>query len=191
MEIEKIKLNDLDEYHMLRHFDKIDLSKINNFKSLGFNPTEIKKQLNLSGSRFFAEFASDISTLLLFTNKYGFETIEGLNGNILLSISVPKTDYPFGIGTLAIVPISELTKSQKSEIYFQLNRGAHLPHLKVLEYPKTATYTVVIKKKLDDYHFITAFPGEPGMPIPFEGMDQNLHEKCLEYWSNHVFLIKI
>ena len=46
MEIEKIKLNDLDEYHMLRHFDKIDLSKINNFKSLGFSPNDIEKQLN-------------------------------------------------------------------------------------------------------------------------------------------------
>jgi hypothetical protein len=190
VEIEKLKYCALDQFHMLRHFEIIDPVRIEKIIHMGFDANQIDEQLNLLGSRFFAEFATDIPTILVLTTKYGYATVEGLNGNIVLSISVPKTDFPFGIGSNAVVAISELTNIQKSEIYFQLNRGAHLLHLKVLEYPKTSTYTVVIKKKLDEYHFITAFPGEPGMPIPNEGMDQNLHQKCLEYWSNHVFLIK-
>ena len=190
MEIEKIEFRSEDQFHMIRHFENIDSNKIDYFFKLGYKIKEINEQLNMSGSRFCQDFAQDIPSLLKITADYGYQTIIGLNGNLTLSVNIPKIDFPQGIGTLTVIPITELSNKQENKIFFKLNRGTYLPHLHVKEYPKTYSYSLIINKNEDKFYFITAFPGEAGMPIPNVKMEENLYNNCQSFWRNHVFLLK-
>jgi hypothetical protein len=64
-------------------------------------------------------------------------------------------------------------------------------HLKVDQLPPTNTFVLILKPDGDTYRFITAFPGDEGMPLPYETLPEDLRKACKAYWDKHVFLDKI
>jgi hypothetical protein len=77
---------------------------------------------------------------------------------------------------------------RKSTIFIKNNRGIPLKHLQVDQLPVTNTFVIILKPEVDRFQFITAFPGEAAMPLPFDSLDPKFKEMCQKYWNGHVFL---
>lgn len=190
MENEKIVFSIQNDFHMLRHFEGISDGLRQQLILSGKSNESIERELTEPGSRFFSNFATDITTLLqrVFSGTYDKEF--GGNGNVLLNGKSDAKEFPNGIGTLSVVPIESIPVESLTKVYYQVNRGVSLKHLKVHKLPSTNEYTVIIKPTDDKPLFITAFPGPPAMPLPVDTMEKKLFASCKNFWDSHVFLVK-
>lgn len=190
MENEKIVFSIQNDFHMLRHFEGISDELRQQLILSGKSNGSIERELTEPGSRFFSNFAIDITSLLnrLFSETHDEEM--GGNGNILLKGKADAKEFPNGIGTLSVVPIKSIPVESLTKVYYQVNRGVSLKHLKVEKLPITNEYTVILKPNDDKPLFVTAFPGPPAMPLPVDTMEKNLFESCKTFWESHVFLVK-
>lgn len=190
MEIGAIQFDFHTQYHMIRHFEQVDEQLCKDLELAGYYLESINKELNVPGSRFNRAFAYNIQTLLSQMKLHGFKESKGLNGNVILVCTVSPIHFADGIGSKAVVAKKELSAEQQVGIFLKENRNTLLAHLHVGSFPKTNTFCVILKKKGTVYHFITAFPGEPAMPLPDEKMDGYLFNKYKAFWDEHVFLVK-
>ena len=174
---------------MLRHFETVNSELKDKFIGEGFSTEQIENELSLVGSKFDVEFATDISVLLNRCNQYSNKESIGENGNLIIECSVPKDDFPDGIGTQAVIPIQDIPESKRRFIFTQKNREVELLHYKVDDFPKTNLFTIILKPIKEKFLFISAFPGAPAMPIPIISMNLALYTSCKKYWDTHVFLI--
>jgi len=188
MEIESIKYDLYTQFHMLRHFERVDENLRLELSLIGYSLEMVNKEFTQIGSRFSNKFATDIESLLKQMELYGYQETKGLNGNLILVCTTPNADYVDGIGAMAVVPIKALSPKQQAEIIYKENRNVPLAHLQVESLPLTNTFCIVLKKKSGAYLFITAFPGEPAMPLPDERMDNYIYNQAKAYWDAHVFL---
>ena len=190
MEINEILYGIDSQYHMLRHFESSSNELIKELINLGYTTKQIERELREPGSRFSRSFATDIPTLLEMVFINGFSTQIGSNGNIILNGSVIEKDYVSGIGTKSVVSVKDLGDLERIRIFIKKNRGVDLLHLEVDVLPSTLEFTIILKKVSSGYVFITAFPGEPAMPLPDIKMENSLFDQCRRYWDDHVFLVK-
>jgi hypothetical protein len=188
MEINDIKYGLETQFHMLRHVEFISKQFMNELQSAGYSCSQIEKELAEPGSRFSRSFAENIPQLLEKIFKYGFVERKGSNGNLILNGFAPKIDFLAGIGTKSVISINDLSYQQQQKIVIKNNRGVDLLHLELDTLPSTLEYTVILKPVEDGYIFITAFPGDPAMPLPNPAMSQDLFDECKLYWEGHVFL---
>ena len=191
MKLDKLDYNIHSEFHMLRHFECVNEDKIHLFEKAGYSCAEITHEMQEPGSRFFSDFANDIDSLLKKIFGLVFNKTIAFNGKINLLATADKNKYPLGIGTTAILSLKEIPENLKDEIYYEMNRGQKLLHLKVNEFPTTNNYTIIIDEQHGQYNFISAFPGEPAMPLADDKMNEKLYQKAKQYWEEHVFLVKI
>ena len=189
MENEKIIYTLQNEFHMLRHFEGISDELREQLLISGKTQESIDHELTEPGSRFYSNFAPDITTLLqrLFSDVYVEEL--GGNGNIVLKGEANTSAFPNGIGTLSVVPLESIPIEHRDRIYYQVNRGVALKHIKVDKLPSTHLYSVITRPIEAKRQFITAFPGPPAMPLPSNAMEKNLFASCKSYWDSHVFLV--
>lgn len=190
MENEKIVFSIQNNFHMLRHFEGISDELRQQLLLSGKSNESIERELNEPGSRFFTNFATDITTLLQRVISGTYDEELGGNGNILLKGKADTKEFLNGIGTLSVVPIENIPVESFGKVYYQVNRGISLRHLKVDKLPITHEYTVILKPTDDKPLFITAFPGPPAMPLPMDTMEKKLFESCKSFWDSHVFLVK-
>ena len=54
----------------------------------------------------------------------------------------------------------------------------------------TDRFCVVAKPNGNQFDLITAFPGRPAPPFPFDGQDENQKKESTEFWARHVLLKK-
>ncbi len=188
--ISSIQFNIQSEFHMLRHFETIDKATQEELLSNGYALSQIQQELSLTGSKFFSHFANDIKELLEKVLQHPYQKTTGINGNHIIESGLPKTEYPNGIGTKAVVTLDEITKDQHAQIFYEKNRGFPLAHLLVDNLPITNHFTLILKSIPEGYAFITAFSGESAMPIPDYKMTNAQFEACKKYWELHLFLKK-
>ena len=182
MEKNQIHISIEAEFHMLRHFESFSEDSLNRIRS-AFNNAQIEAEIAQAGSRFYSIFANDIYSLLnqLFAKQ--FNEILGLNGNLVLTANA---DLP--IGEHGVVALANLSADEKSRVNLQSNRGLQLMHLAVEQLPSTNVFCVVLKQAGAVYQFVTAFPGDEGMPLPHETLPEDYRKQCKDYWDKHVFL---
>jgi hypothetical protein len=190
LESKNIKYRIDNAFHMLRHFGGMDEQLQANLLRAGHVEKNIQAALTLPGSRFFSEFASDIPGLLNRVFHYPFVLLETEDRNIQLNGHVPPTDFPNGIGTRAVLPVDELTASQRAGIFIRKNRGLDLLHLEVDKIPPTWEFTLVLRPTQQGHVFITAFPGSPAMPLPQHRFSRKKQEEYRAFWDMHVFLVE-
>lgn len=183
MEIEKIVFSSETEFHMLRHFEKLNTEQLTYFISKGYDIKSIQEQLDLPGSKFFPAFAENVSTILQKIKKWDYVVIESSKDRIVVRVKTPES-----VGSLAVIPIANLSELEFKAIYKKNNRGTELFHLVVDELPVTHVITLILKPSNDYLQLITAFPGEAGTPIPNKKMDIESFNHSKKYWSEHVFL---
>lgn len=175
---------------MLRHFEGVDEDLRANLLKAGHVERTIQGALTLPGSRFFADFASDIPGLLNQTFQYPFVVLETGDRNIQLNGQVSRTDFPDGIGTRGVVHVDELSATERASIFICKNRGLDLLHLRVDKIPPTWEFTLVLRPTQQGHVFITAFPGPPAMPLPQHRLGRKRQEECKAFWDAHVFLVE-
>ena len=175
---------------MLRHFEGVDEQLQSNLLRAGHVEKTIQAALTLPGSRFFSQFASDIPGLLNRVFNYPFMMLETGDRNIQLNGKVSPTDFPDGIGTRAVMPVDELSASERAGIFLQKNRGLDLLHLQVDKIPPTWEFTLVLRPTQQGHVFITAFPGPPALPLPQHRFSRKRHDECKAFWDTHVFLVE-
>ena len=186
MEKEKIKFGIESIFHMIRHFERANHMDIAKLKSARYLDLQIEEENKRHGSKFFFSYATSINDLLDKIKSEKFEVFIGDNDNVQLLFTTDNT-----IGTESVVDFNLLSEEDKSNIYLIENRGYNLNHLNVTELPYTKKWIMILKpKKNDTYLFITAFPGEFALPIPIPEMNKNLKQKCINFWNNHLFLVK-
>jgi len=130
LEPTNIKYRIDNAFHMLRHFEGMDEQLQANLLRAGHVEKNIQAELTLPGSRFFANFASDIPGLLNRICLYPFVILETGDRNIQLNGQVSSADFPKGIGTKAVLHVDELSASQRAAIFLRKNRGLDLLHLR-------------------------------------------------------------
>jgi hypothetical protein len=186
MEKEKIKFGIDSIFHMIRHFEHANQNDIAKLKSAGYSDLLIEEENLRPGSKFFFSYATSIDNLLDKLKFDKFQIIKSDNKKIQLLFTEENP-----IGTNVVVKFDFLSEQQKRKVYLNENRGYDIKHLEVTDIPITNNWTMVLMpQKNNTYHFITAFPGEISMPIPLSGMSKELKDKCINYWDNHIFLIK-
>lgn len=190
MEKEDLVIPQSSHFHMLRHFSSVTYEQIDKFKSEGITKATIDIEMSRPGSRFFAQFSSNIEQLINALFMYDFTSSTGENGNLILHCTVPTRDFPNGIGSKGVVALDQFTSLERDLVYEDTNRGVALLHLKVDKLPFCNEYTVILLPRDTHYIFITAFPGKPAMPLPDRSMNKFLFDKCKQFWSNHVFLVQ-
>ena len=188
IEIDTIQFNIQSEFHMLRHFEKVDDGVLKKFFLEGYSLKNIQNELALPGSKFFSHFANDISELVEKIAPHIVQKSVGINGNHIIEFDIPIELFPNGIGTKAVVALKDVTPELRSKIYFEKNRNYSLSHLLVDQLPVTNRCTLILKPVTDGYIFISAFSGESAMPIPKDNMSMEIFNACATYWSDHVFL---
>jgi len=190
LEPTKIKYRIDNALHMLRHFEGVDEQLQANLLRAGHVEKTIQAALTLPGSRFFADFASDIPGLLNRIFHHPFVVLETGDRNIQLNGKVPPSDFPQGIGTRAVIHVDELTATEKAGVFLRKNRGLDLLHLAVDRIPHTWEFTLVLRPTQQGHVFITAFPGPPAMPLPQHRLGRKRQEECKAFWDKHVFLVE-
>jgi hypothetical protein len=175
---------------MLRHFEKIDTITQEKLLTNGYSLSQIQQELSLTGSKFFTHFANDINELLEKVLQYPYQKSTGINGNLIIESEFSITEYPYGIGTKAVVALNEISKEQQEHIFYEKNRKFSLAHLLVEDFPISNQYTLILKPVPEGYNFITAFSGESAMPIPDYKMTNAHFDACKIFWDQHVFLKK-
>ena len=175
---------------MLRHFETIDEVTQEKLLSNGYALSQIQQELSLPGSKFFSHFANDINELFEKVLQYPYQKSTGINGNHIIESELPKTEYPCGIGTKAVVALNAISKEQQGQIFYEKNRNFSLAHLLVEELPISNQCTLILKPVPEGYTFITAFSGASAMPIPDYKMTNAQFDACKTFWGQHVFLKK-
>jgi hypothetical protein len=185
MEKNQVHISIEAEFHMLRHFESFSESSLNRIKTV-FTQAQIDAEINQAGSRFYQSFATDIPSILdrVFAGVFNQKT--GNNGNVILSL---QTDTQ--VGEHGVAERDTLSQEEKDKITFQNNRGLDLMHLQVDQLPPSNAYVLILKPIENGYHFITAFPGDEGMPLPYETLPEAYRKQCKAYWDRHVFLDRI
>jgi len=188
VQINDITYNLASEFHMLRHLEKVDFLVFKRLVREGYTKNEIDEQILLTGSKFKSLFATDILSLLKKFFQYPFNEKIGSNGNLILECQVPKSDFPEGIGTNAIIPIKDIPEDKRKLVYLEKNRELNLLQFKVNVLPTTNTCTLILKPLSGGFSFVSAFPALAAMPIPNKSMKSELYNNCKKFWENHVFL---
>lgn len=190
LEPTKIKYRIDNAFHMLRHFEGMNQELRLNMLKAGHVEKTIQAALTLPGSRFFSNFALDIPGLLNRVFHYPFMMLETGDRNIQLNGQVPTTDFPNGIGARAVMPVDELSPTERAGIFLQKNRGLDLLHLQVDKIPPTWEFTLVLRPTQQGHVFITAFPGPPALPLPQQRFSRKRYDECKAFWDAHVFLVE-
>jgi hypothetical protein len=185
MEKDQIHFSIDAEFHMLRHFEQSSAQSLDRIR-LKYTQEQIAAEMAQAGSRFYHSFATDIPSVLdhVFEGTYIQKT--GSNGNLILSVHANVN-----VGEHGVADMDTLTQEEKGKITFQSNRGLSLMHLELEQLPSTNSFVVVLKLEGELCHFITAFPGDEGLPLPYDSLPENFRKQCKDYWDRHVFLDKV
>jgi hypothetical protein len=170
------------EFHMLRHFESFSQESLERIRSK-YSSEQIDTEIEQAGSRFYRNFATDIPELLNHLSIFPYEEIVGENGNHILRFQTNQN-----IGEKGIAALNDISIEAQEAIVFKNNRGILLKHLQVEVLPSTNVFVIILKPEAGLLQFVTAFPGEAAMPLPFVTLEPVFRIKCQAYWNQHVFL---
>lgn len=186
---EKVIIDYSVEFHLLRHFVTPSKSCQLRLIEKGISIEKIKFENEIPGSKFFDHFATDIFDLLLIVKNISPCSETEFNNAIYLNYSFEKSEFPQGIGINSLIKKYSLTNKQIAQIYFSEIRGIPLQYLKSKLIPICWNLTIILKQLDSDLRLTSAFPGEPGLPIPANSMDNKTKQECIRFWNEHVILV--
>lgn len=141
--------------------------------------------LGNAGSCFAHEFARDVHALLEFinTNEPAHQHMQAI-GTQMFIYELEETCI---VGWEGIAERETL----ESTAFRTETRNGHAIEVAVVDhFPTTHRFCVVAKPNGNQFELITAFPGRPASPFPFEGQDENQKKESTAFWERHVLLRK-
>ena len=188
MNLASITYNDRTLFHMLRHFESINQTAKTCLMNRGYTNQDMDAAFQMPGSRFYADFAQDLKTL---EQQWEYSQLisEAVIGNYLYAqLGFDLVQYPKGIGSLGVLPLSELAQLGKIDLEEKANRGLLLKHAKLDKLPPTWEMTLILKPQKNYHLLITAFPGSKTLPLPNKKMKEADLQASIRFWEEHVFL---
>ena len=188
-----IKYSFNKQFHILRHFSKIDDDYRSELKTnTNFTEEEINNQLSISGSKFYHEFASNPIQLwnkIQSHEEFNFQYINLWKKNraeILLFFN--QDDYPNGIANNALVKVDDLPAEKKALLKQQDRDGFIVKHLSFdTPMPSWQLNIILINEK--EPGVITIFPGIYAPPLPNPKLMQSAElEKSKLFWEQYAFV---
>lgn len=166
-------------FYLLKHFNTIDRTLIDQFLGFGYLEKNIKDQLAVIGSKFqkaFCQNPFDLESLIIGIKPT--EQILQSNGRIASVYEFDKV-----VGTEQIVD----RKTVNQNDIFSLDRnGVTVDAVKSDHLPFTNKMVVV---RSNEGAWITAFPGNYGPAFPSNWMSAEELNFATEFWQNHLFIV--
>ena len=166
-------------FYLLKHFTEVDQNTLEKLIDVGYSTSDINKQLELVGSKFFSTFCQspcDLEARILKGRL--IHRIEQSNDRIARVYEFDEI-----IGTEQIINIS----SVDSGSIFTLERnGINIQSISLKELPTTSKLVMVSS---ETEKWITAFPGNYAPAFPSTWMSFEEHVYATEFWENHVFVV--
>ncbi len=180
------------QFHLLRHFNRVDGDYLENFlKVSGYSREEVREQLEIQGSRFLYSFAPNP---LILWNKIS-ALIERDKCEILLhpgrevySFRFDKNSYPEGIGLCYLVSLDDFSGEDK-ELLREEKRGEHT--IKVIPgIPPVPTWEMHLVWITGPEEYIaTVFPGTYAPPFPDrEHQTESEYAKNSKFWEAYAII---
>jgi hypothetical protein len=180
------------QFHLLRHFSRVDDDYLENFISIsGFTRKEVIQQLELQGSRFLYSFAPNPSILwdkvyaMIFSENYRSKLYPGRK---VYSLHFDERSYPEGIGLCNLVALNELNPVEKESVREE-KRGEHMIRV-ISGIPPVLTWILNVVEVIGEENYIsTIFPGTYAPPFP--DREEQSEEEYLEnsrFWESHAII---
>jgi hypothetical protein len=183
-----IAYNDHTLFHMLRHFERINDGAIDWLIKRGYGHQTMEAALQMPGSKFHAAFAQDLKMLEQQLTLGQYLIQETIGKYLYVQLYFEPSVFPNGIGTIGVVPKSDLTKLGARSLGKKENRGVCLQHAIVDQFPPSWEISLILKPQKNYHLLITAFPGTKAFPVPNSKMTDMVFQACTQFWENHVFL---
>jgi len=192
-------MNDLifsytQQFHILRHFKKIDEGYRKVLKSLtDYTDEDINAQLAIVGSKFYSEFAQNpIQLLKKIKAHQNFKTqyiINNKGDRKVIKLFFKVEDYPEGIANDSLLLIDELSSENKKKLQIKDRNGFLINHIKLKIYKPSWHLNIVLSMEGKPM-IITIFPGKeaPSFPNPKTQEASDLKESK-HFWKKHAFII--
>lgn len=191
MEKTPLLTNDL-QFHLLRHFSRVDDDYLETFLSnSGYTREEVLQQLELQGSRFLYSFAPNPLILwdkirsMIQTGQYEITLYPGRK---VYSFRFNKSSYLEGIGLCFLASLDDLSDDQR-KLARNKKRGEHL--IKVIPgIPPIPTWIMHLVEVTGEENYIsTIFPGTYAPPFPDreKQTDAEFNENS-KFWEGHAII---
>jgi hypothetical protein len=166
-------------FYLLKHFTEVDQITIGKLIDVGYSTSDINKQLELVGSKFFSSFCQSPCDLeaRISTGRL-IHRIEQSNGRIARVYEFDEI-----IGTEQIINITSI---DSSSIFTLERNGMNIQSISLKELP-TTNKLVTVSSETEKW--ITAFPGNYAPAFPSTWMSIEEHGYATEFWENHVFVV--
>lgn len=213
----RIVSNPTNEYHILRHYSKLDSSYSNTligkeydyfdydqqkFKQSVITPEDIETAYQTKGTKFYSHITGiENPTKLIEYTKAELQKLIEKKSAMWIQKSTYEAlmftiDYPVIVGDQDLVSIEALFKQQQSEVKIT-PRGSHEGEKSIMIKTITGVQKVSTKRISVEINlmsgkahaFMTAYPSElaPGFPIPSQAPEEYKYSK--QFWDSHVFIV--
>jgi hypothetical protein len=180
------------QFHLLRHFTSVDEDYLQWFISVTeYTREDIRKQLEIKGSRFFYAFAPNPLVLwekaMARVRAGSFELTEE-RGRQVYSINFGESSYPDGIGLCYLVDLRELDENEKASVRNE-PRGDHLVQVVRGINPRVTREMQLVEVLNEEPYVSTIFPGTYAPPFPDEeSQDREEFLRNTGFWKNHAII---
>ncbi len=176
------------QFHCLRHFSFEGNEQLRRLaaKFPSYSTSQIQQELNLIGSKFYADFAQEPLDILKQLKKASQTQNPIENNKTLIQFAFSKVDFPNGIGNSALLPLSELDEAQQARKYKVKRGDFEVWTCEVVRLPTTNVLSIITMEKAGVFDIITLFPGDYAPAFP-RGTSE-LDEQNRMFWEGHCLL---
>jgi len=182
------------QYHVLKHFKTVDDSYIDKLCEHEICTREqVHERLKRSGSNFSSTWVSNPEELVkaLFLKLKAIDPeVEWIDNRCELELEFDKEEFPEGIGTDNLIPLGELSDSEKANLNEQDEETIVLKTVEKTP-PPTWKIQLIMVRDASEIDVLTIFPGKyaPILPDPVIQNVEN-YQASLDFWENHVVMVE-
>jgi len=182
------------QYHVLKHFKEVDEPYIDKLCDSEICTREqMLERMKRPGSNFNPAWVSnpeDLVKALFLKLKAIDPPVEWKHNRCELEILFDREEFPEGIGYDNLVPLDELTDSEKANI---VEVESDVIPLKTIAKTPTPTWEIqlILERDGEEIRTLTIFPGKyaPIFPDPeIQSEEDYLNSKG--FWETHVLIVE-
>jgi hypothetical protein len=182
------------QYHVLKHFKEVDGPYMDKLcRNEICTREQMLERMKRPGSNFNSSWVSNPEVLIkaLFLKLKAIDpSVEWKNNRCELEIVFDREEFPEGIGYDNLIPLNELTGSEKANIV-ELERDAIPLKTIVKTPPPTWEIQLILERNGEEVRILTIFPGKyaPVFPDPeIQSEEDYLTSKT--FWETHVMMVE-
>ena len=182
----------IDQFHILRHFSKIDEDYRIELINTSFTNEDINGQLALSGSKFYPGFVNNPMQLwekIQCHEKFLYpDILAWKEKRFLVILFFNQEDYHEGVGEDSLISLDDLLPNEKTLLQKHDRNGILVNHVQIKRSNPSWQVNVVLGKETELF-VRTIFPGIYAPPFPDpEGQKTTELIDSKRFWDQHAFI---